>query len=258
MLAGLILMAFLVTPYVALPSLTLTLPLPGVVLPLQLNFQTLVSVLVSGMTAAGANWLIRDHPSFQGSLTIQHWLLPALTAWVTGSILFTVPYNPLWWAALAAGGFILVLVLVAEYIVVDPQDSRYPLASAGLAALAFGLFLALAITLHNAELRLFLRLPALTGAAALVTLRIMRLRQEDSQALWETVVVALVCAQLVGILHYWPLASAGYGLLLLAPMYALINFLTVYQSGSSLRRAIVEPALIAALLVAAAFWLGRG
>lgn len=193
-LAGLILMAFLVTPYVSLPSLNLTLPLPGVVLPLQLNFRTIVSVLVAGMTASGADWLIRDHPSFPGGLTIQHWLLPSLTAWVTGSILFTVPYNPLWWAALSFGVLILILVLVSEYIVVDPQDVRFPLASAGLSALAFGLFLALAITLHTAELRLFLRLPFLAGAVALVTLRIMKLRQPDSWAVSETAVVVMVSA----------------------------------------------------------------
>lgn len=257
-LAGLILLAFLVTPYVNLPSFGLTLPLPGVVLPLQLNFRTLVSVLVAGLTASGANWLIRDHPSYQGDLTIQHWLLPALTAGVTGSVLFTVPYNPLWWAALTAGGLILILVLVAEYIVVDPRDARFPLASAGLSALAFGLYLALAITLHNAELRLFLRLPALTGAAALVSLRIIRLRRTGDWAIWETAVVVLICAQLVATLHYWPLSSAGYGLLLLAPLYTVINFLAVYQPGGRLLQAALEPALIAVLLLAAAFWLGRG
>lgn len=248
-------MAFLVTPYVDLPSFNLTIPLPGVVLPVQLNFRTLVAVLVAGMTASGANWLIRDHPSFQGGLTIQHWLLPALTAWVTGSILFTVPYNALWWAALAVGGLTLILVLVAEYVVVDPQDARFPLASAGLAALAFGLFLALAITLHNAELRLFLRLPFLTGASALVTLRILKLRRGGSWAIWETMVVAVVCAQLTAVLHYWPLSSAAFGLLLLAPLYAVINFLAVYQPGKNMRRAVLEPALIAVLLLLAALWV---
>jgi hypothetical protein len=169
--------------------------------------------------------------------------------------LFTVPYNPLWWAALTAGVFILMLVLVSEYIVVHPQDARFPLASAGLSALAFGLFLALAITLHTAELRLFLRLPFLAGAAALVTLRIMKLRQPAAWAFRETAVLILVCAQLVAFLHYWPLSAAGYGLFLLAPIYAMINFLAAYQHSSSLRRAILEPALIAVLLLLAAIWL---
>ena len=254
-LAGTILLAYLLTPYVNLPVINFTLPLPGISLPIQLNFRTLVAVLVALLTASGADWLIRGHPAYRGQLTIQHWLLPALTAWVIGSVLFTIPFNPLWWLALGAGGLVLMLVLVAEYIVLDPSDLRYPLASAGLAALAFGLFLALAITLDTAGVRLFLRLPFITAAAGLVTLRVLNLRMAGRWAIWETLTAMILCAQLTAIMQYWPISSASYGLVLLAPLYAVINFIALIAQKMSLRRALLEPAIISVFLFGAAIWL---
>lgn len=254
-LAGTILMAFMLTPFVNLPAIELVIPIPGIQLPFQLNFRTLVSIVVAIMTATGANWLIRDHPSYHDRWTLQHWLLPALTAWVIGSILFTVPFTPLWWAALITGGFIMTLVLVAEYIVVEPQDVRYPIASAGLAALAYGLFLTLAITLHTAELRLFFRLPILTLASALVTLRVLNLRLGGTWAIWPTVAVALICAQFASLFHYWPVSSASYGLFILAPLYGITNFIAITQQNAKIPRAIWETSLITVLILALAIWL---
>lgn len=251
-------MAFLFTPYVSLPAIDLTLSISGIVLPVQLNFRTLVSVLVAAMTATGADWLVRDHQAFHGRLTVQHWLLPALTAWVIGSVLFTVPFSPLWWAAFAVGGLTLMLVLIAEYIVVDPEDARYPLASAGLAALAFGLFLALAITLDTADIRLFLRLPFISLAAALVALRVLHLRQTGRWAIWETALVMLLTAQFVSIFHYWPLPAVSYGLILLAPIYGTINFMAMAANSQSLNRAVIEPAVVSLLMLAGAVWLALG
>jgi hypothetical protein len=254
-LAGMILMAFSFTPYVDIPAIQLNISLPGVILPLQFSFHTIVSILVSAMTASGADWLVRGHPAFHSGITIHHWLLPALTAWVIGGVLFTVPFSPWWWVAFAVGGILLTVVLVAEYIVVDPADIRYPFASAGLAALAFGLFLALAITLHAAELRLFLQLPFLVSASALVALRVFHLRLEGKWAFSETSAVMLICAQLVAIFHYWSLSSSSFGLILVAPLYGVINFIANLEKISTLRRAIIEPVIPALLMLAIAIVL---
>jgi hypothetical protein len=82
----------------------------------------------------------------------------------------------LWWAVFAIGGGLLILVLIAEYIVIDPSDVRHTLAAAGLTALSFTLYLILAIVLRSAGLRLFWMLPALMLAAGLVSLRTLHLR----------------------------------------------------------------------------------
>lgn len=254
-LAGTILLAYLLTPYVNLPAISFNFTLAGVILPVVLDFRTLVSVLVAALTAAGADWLVRAHPAFAGRITFQHWLLPALTAWVIGSVLFTIPFNPLWWLALGVGGVVLMMVLVAEYIVVDHRDARYPLASAGLSALAFGLFLALTITLDTAGVRLFIRIPFIAGAAGLVTLRVLHLRLSGKWAIWESVVMMLITAQLVAVFQYWPISSASYGLLLLTPLYCGVNFIALIEQNLSLRRSVLEPLIIGAAMLGAAVWL---
>jgi hypothetical protein len=253
-LAGTIILVYLLTPYVSLPAIEIPIRLPGVFLPLELNFRTLVSIIVAALTATGADWLLREHPAYRGGITAQHWLLPALTAWVIGSVLYTIPLTPIWWAALAVGSLVLTLVLVAEYIALDPQDRRYPIAVAGLAALAFGLFLALTITLHAAGMRLFLRLPFIAGSAGLVTFRVLSLRGAGHWPVWETITMLILSGQIAASLHYWPISNISYGLALLAPLYASINYLAALQQGLSPRRALFEPLSIGGLILIAAFW----
>lgn len=254
-LAATILFAYVLTQYVSLPVWEVDLQLPGLFIPFRLNFSTIVTIIVAGLTATGADWLIRDHPALEDRQTVQHWLLPALTAWVIGAYLFTLPYGLTWFAALMTGGIVLMLVLLAEYVVVDPEDARYPLASAGLAALAFGLFLALAITLHAAGLRLFWRVPFLVGAAFLVSVRVFHLKLAGRWVLFHAIAIALVIGQLAAAFHYWPLLAPAFGLLLLAPLYALIILFSALDQGQTIRRALVEPLVVLVVLLVLALWV---
>jgi hypothetical protein len=135
--------------------------LPGFYLAVEINIHTVVALLVAGLTATGADLLLRDHPALGDKRTVEHWLLPALTAWTLGIPLSQLPVGPQWLISFAIAGVLLMLVLVAEFIAVDPEDERYPIASAALTAVSYALFLILAIVLQSAGFRLFLILPAL-------------------------------------------------------------------------------------------------
>ena len=106
----------------------------------------LTALLVAGIAAAGADWLLRDHPARHNQLLFPHMLLPAMTALVIGIPLNQMDFGIAWWAGLLAGTVLLVLVFVAEYIVIDTQDVRQPLAAASLSAVAFAIYLVLATT----------------------------------------------------------------------------------------------------------------
>lgn len=255
MLAATILLAYALARFVNLPIRELAIQLPGLYLNVQINVRTFVALLVAGLTAAGADWLLRDHPAFKGKSTIEHWLLPALTALVIGLPLFQLPLGPLWWGGFALGGGLLMLVLVAEYISVDPEDVRQPPAAAGLTAVSFALYLALAVALRFAELRLFLILPALTLAVFLVSLRALNLRLRGQWAFIPAGVVALITGQIVAALHYWPLAPVPYGLALLGPAYALTSLIAGLVEGEPLRQALVEPGVVLVLVWGAALWI---
>lgn len=252
MLAAMILLAYALTPFVDLTGREFSIELPGFYLSFEIDERTIVALLVACLTASGAEWLLREHPAIHDRPTIQHWLLPSLTAWVLGSLLFQLPIGAVWWSVFAIGGILLMLVLVAEYIVVDPDDIRYSLASAGLIAVSFALFLTLTIALHSAGTRLFFILPALMLAGGLVCLRTLRLRSQSGWKLMETSAIVLIVAQITAALHYWPLSSITYGLLLVGPTYALTTLVGGLEEGKSLRQALPEPLVVLFVVFVAA------
>ncbi len=254
-LAATILLAYALSRFLDLPSKDLGIQLPGIFISFQINIRTIVALLVAGLTASGADWLFRDHPQLKGKSTFQHWLLPALTAWVIGIPLFQLPLGVTWWGTFTIGGILLMLVLVAEYIVVDIEDVRYPPAAAGLTAVSFALFLILAIVLRSAGMRLYLVLPAMVLAVALVSLRTLNLRLHGSWKLLEAGVIVLIVAQVVAALHYWPLSPIAFGLAVLGPAYALTSLISSLSEGESLRTAVLEPGIVLLFAWGAAVWL---
>lgn len=254
-LAAIILLAYALTPFMDLPARDLSFELPGFFLSVELNVRTLVVLLVAGLTASGADWLLGDHPLIAEKPTVQHWLLPSLTSLVIGVPLFQLPLGPLWWAFFAVGGALLMLVLVAEYIVVYPEDIHYAPASAGLSAVSFALFLTLAIVLHSAGTRLFFILPALMLAGGLVSLRTLRLRSPSKWKFLEALVTALVLGQIAAALHYWPLNPVTFGLAVLGPTYALTTLVSGLDEGDTLRQALLEPGMVLLVVVVVVLWI---
>jgi hypothetical protein len=255
-LAATILLAIALTRFIRLPGWELAVQLPGLYLSLPLNVQMLVAFVVAGLTAIGADWLLRDHPVLRRRHTLEHWLLPALTAWVIGLPLFQLPLNPIWWLGFALGGALLILVLVAEYIAVDPEDVRHAMAAAGLTAVSFALYLMLAAALRYAGLRLYLLLPTLGLAAGLVSLRALRLRLTEQWAFLPAGLVALVSIQVAAGLHYWPLSPVSFALALLGPAYAMTTLFGNLAEGEPLRQAMIEPGVVLLVIWGAALWIG--
>jgi hypothetical protein len=65
--------------------------------------------------------------------------------------------------------------------------------------------------------------------------------------------IGLVCAQITASLHYWPLSSLQFGLVVLGPLYAGTTFALALWEDVPARAAVREPTLIlGALWVAAA------
>jgi hypothetical protein len=205
-LAATILLAYALTRFVTLPGWELTAHPLGILVSLRINVQTIIPLLVAGLMAAGTNWLLSDHPALgthrgerlasripgenertahpeqrapeqtQRGPGAEHWLLPAVVAWVISIPLAQLPAGPWWLLGLAIGGGLLVVILTAEYVAIDADDLRQPIAEAVLTAVSFAAYLLLAIALRAAETRLYLILPALAFTASVVSLRTWHLR----------------------------------------------------------------------------------
>jgi Protein of unknown function (DUF5656) len=253
-LTATVLLAFALTRLVSAPPYKLTIPLGGVYISLVFNLNTLLVLLAGGLTASGVDWLLRTHPSLEKGETREHWLLPTLTALVIGVVLNTLPPTLIWWLGFGLGAAILLVVFFAEFVAVDPNDVRYPLATAVLTVFAFVIFLILAVALKASNVRLFLVAPALFLGAGLVALRTLHLRlNERWEAAW-AFGIAMVTIQLGAALYYMPLTPVRFGLGLLGPVYALTSLSVSLAGGTPPRQAIFEPAIMLLLLCGLMIW----
>jgi hypothetical protein len=251
-LAATVLLSYALAHLTSGPGLTLAIQFPGFYFAYSLTLGTALTLMAGGLTATGMDWLLRGHPGLHGRRTIEHWMLPTLTAVLVGIVLDILPPGPAWWIGLVAGAVILVAVIVAEYIAVDPGAPLYALASAGLTALSYTLFLLFVISLRLGAARLFLVVPAVFMASGLVALRTLHLRLSER---WEypwALGIGLVCAQIAAGLHYWPLSSLQFGLAVLGPLYALTTLALALWEEVPVRTAVREPTLILGVLWAAA------
>ena len=248
-LAAAILLAYTLAGFINIPSRELNLQLPGFFLNLEFNIQVIIAILVAGMTASGADWLIRGHPKFIGKNSFQHWLLPALTSWAIGLVLFLQPFGTLRWVVFGIGSTILILVLIAEYYVVDFEDTRQIPAMIGIIAISHALFLMLTIFIRANETRLFISIPTITLAYLLTSLRTSYLRTQK-WAFRFILIIALIISQIGAALHYLPLRPITYGLILLGPAYALTSLIggLLDDNGRSFRQIIIEPIVVLSIV----------
>jgi len=245
MLTAAVLLAYALTRLINAPGYTLTLQLPGFYFVYPLTLSTAMTLLATGLTASGMNWLLHSHPALHGN-TIEHWLLPTLTAFIIGVSLNVLPFGTLWWIGLAVSAGILVLIFIAEYVSVDTGVPMYALASAALIALSYALFLMLIIALRAVDTRLFLVVPAIFIAAGLVTLRTLHLRLSSRWEFPWAIGIALACAQIAAGMHYWPVSPLQFGLFVVGPLYALTTLASNLSEDVPLRRAALEPGMLLA------------
>jgi hypothetical protein len=250
-LTAMILLAYAIARLADFPLYKLELQALNRDLVFNVNLNILVAFLVAILTATGMDWLLRGHPAFHGR-SIEHWLLPTLTAWTLSIPLITLQHSAAWWPVFGLGGALMVLVFVAEYIVVDSNDARYALASAGLIALAFGLFLILTVTIRFTGARLFLQIPVFVVAGFLVTVRVLQLRTGAWQFNW-AIGLSLMTAQVATGWHYWPLTPFQFALVLFAPLYAVTGLAINLMDKISMSRALIEMGAIIGAFTVLAF-----
>jgi len=250
-----ILLALVLSRLIPSSGFDLEVQLPGFFLALPLNVTTVMGILTAGLTAAGMDWLLRGHPSLKGRVTFQWWLLPTLTTFVITLTLTTLPNNQYWWIGFVLGGIFIFFVILAEYIVVHADAPYYSLSVAGLTSISYTLFFVLSIALYAGGVRLFILLPTLFIASLLASLRILYLRISSKWEFAWSLGISLVCVQLTAGLHYWPLTPVQFGLLLIGPLYGLINLAINLGENIPIQRATLEPSIITALCWGLAIFL---
>jgi hypothetical protein len=206
-----------------------------------------MGLLTACLAATGMDWLLRGHPSLNGRSTFQWWFLPTLTTFVISIPLSILPTGRAWWIGFLLSSIFLYFVFLAEYIAVDPDAPYYSISMVGLTAISYTLFFVLTVALRTSETRLFLLAPALFLAALLASLRVLHLRLSGKWEFAWALGIALICVQLTVGLHYWPLSPIQFGLLLVGPLYGVVNLAINLGENVPSQRALLEPVIMTAL-----------
>lgn len=253
-----IVLGYALARVVELPTRIIETSLFGSPIGVTLNGQSLLLLLVAALISTGSDAVIRSHPRLQDGTahagsTAVHWILPGLAALALGLLLNRAPVGPVWWLGLALSAAFLVLVLLAEYTVVDPEDRTFQTARLGLTVLAYLALLAILGWLRLSGARAAISAPASALVCAAVSFRLLRLQNVSLlYSFSSAVLVALVVGQSVWALSYWFIHPLGAGLLLLDVFYVVHGLLQQNANPPVPRRVVVEYIVVGSLGIALA------
>lgn len=256
MMIATILLVYAATQFIRQPENQISLQLPGFFFSVSINFRDFVWFGVAVLAAAGMDWLLIDYPDLNPRQRIQHWLLPALTAWVIGVPLYALPAGAAWWLVYILGGLLLILVFWGEFYTITPREGSRQIAAIGLTGMSYALFVVLTAGLRFSLTRLYLVVPAVVLTSGLITLRALYLYTRGGWYYNWSVAVALLMGQFAIGFHYLPLNAIQYGLLLVGFLYGSISLAGRASMHKIIRSDLFEPAAAVVIAVFLAFLMG--
>jgi hypothetical protein len=137
-------------------------------------------------------------------------------------------------------------VLLAEFIIHDPADPRHDLAALVLRTLAYLLMVGIMFTMHAIDLRSVYRVPLSLVVVGVISWRLLQLSaSDDSQTIVTALIVSGISAQLVWALHYWPLSSFRFALIVGLFVYISNGLMETLRAGEMSRARLIELASVA-------------
>jgi hypothetical protein len=249
-LTAVILLAYALARVLDLPTRTVGTTLFGSPLGFDLNGPVLMLLLVAALISTGADTLVRSHPRLEGWTgypTVVHWIVPGAAALALGMLLNRTPFGPLWWLGLGLSAVVLIVALVAEFIVVDPQDGAWNVAALGLTALTYALALVLFALLHSLSARALISATAAGFIAAALAARLLALKPAAPGATLYALAAGLITAEAMWALNYWRVPAGSAALLALLPFYLTVGVAQQHLAGRLTRRLWIEYLIVAAL-----------
>jgi hypothetical protein len=255
-LAALVLLSYGLIRVVVLPEVQAQVTFLGLVVRIDINAPLVLLSLAAALAVAGADWLIRVHPHMQpGQVAFEHWVVPGLAALGVGAILTRIPDGAPFWIGLGLAAVLLVSVIAAEFIVVDPADPRFDPAAIGLRALSYLLLIGTLFAIRAAGMRAAFAVPLILVASGAVAWRLLRLTDPLAPQWLHGALIGGVTAQIAWGLHYWPISPLREALLLGTLVYLAGGIVEARRGPRLERRQAVELAVVGAVALAAIFLL---
>jgi len=211
----------------------------------------LVPIVLMMLCFGGCFWLFVTNPDREKYIgtpwvLIPNVILPSLATLITSILLIQLERNEIWWVTLFVSLFIIGVILNAEYRVLYPSGEGYRIVAPLLVSLAFGLFLAFAVSLAASQLRMYVQAFLIMIAAGFVAYRTIHLRTNGEGAFSIVLICGLVCGEITGAIYYLFLKPVQNGLIVSGILYILTALLVI--KGPFTRRKITEPLIMAGLI----------
>lgn len=214
----------------------------------------LFAILLSVMTAAGVESIMRAHPRVHLSetpYTAILWILPCVV--VAGTAL-TLPLlrdsAQISFVAIAASGVLLALVVLGEYLTIDLQDPAYAFSRLGLNLAVYLAALGFYQAIYSFKLRSILSSSVIGLMTALLALELLRASESDVRRTWlYAAAIGLGLGEAIWALNYWNVNPFFGAVVLLLTFYLLTGFAQQYLFGKLRWHTILEFGIVAVVVL---------
>ncbi len=219
----------------------------------------LYALLLTALTAAGVESIMRSHPHVlmsETQYTAILWVLPCILALSAALIVPGIPGPRLYaMVGIAAAGVLMAVVVLGEYYTIDFYDPSYSFARLGLNLATYLTALLIYITIYGLKVRTILSAPVVAVLSGLMALELLRGSEADVRRTWlYATTTALIMGEAMWAINYWNVSTLAGSVTLLLLFYVVTGVIQQYLWGRLRWRILLE---FAAVIVVAALLLWR-
>lgn len=224
-LIALILLTSVLFRFVQLPQVTRRFHLLGSPLEVNLTGTGLLVVLVAGLAAMGARYVLAAHPDAPDRLPRPlyfSWVLPSLLGGMAAYLVELAPTEVVW-----GGGLLLAILLIgvtvsAEFAALSPRHPASTRARLGLNILAYLLALLFFYLIYRTRARSLVTATEITIVAFLIALNLLGVAEtRAARVVLYAGIIGLIVGEATWALNYWRLDNWTASLLLLLIFYLI-------------------------------------
>ncbi|MCS7179590.1 MAG: hypothetical protein RML46_09440 [Anaerolineae bacterium] len=260
-LIALILLTSVLLRFIQLPQVTRRLHLLGSPLEVNLTGTGFLVILVAGLAAAGARYVLMAHPDAPDRLPrplYLSWVLPGLLGGMAAYLVELAPAEALW-----VGGLFLAMVLIgwavaAEFAALSPRHPAATRARLGLNILAYLLALAFFYLIYRTRARSLVTATGVTLVAFLVALDLLGVAETRARrvALYAAI-IGLIVGEATWALNYWRVDNWTGSLILLLFFYLTTGIVQQYLMDRLKPAVLLEFGLVTAAVLVLVLMAGR-
>jgi len=260
-LIALILLTSVLFRFVQLPQVTRRFHLLGSPLEVNLTGGGLLVVLVAGLAAMGARYILAAHPDAPDRLPrplVFSWVLPGLLGGMAAYLVELAPTEVVWGGGLLLAMVLIGLAVATEFAALSPRHPAATRARLGLNILAYLLALVFFYLIYRTRARSLVTATEVTLVAFLIALDLLGVAEtRAARVILYSAVVGLVVGEATWALNYWRLDNWTASLLLLLFFYLATGIAQQYLLDRLKPAVLLEFGLVTAAVLTLVLVFGK-